>query len=325
MSENFLGVYLGLIAHFIGYRGNVRQGEQTALRFGIVPLEFEPAAKLVIGNGTPDFSRFDVVELIRSALKIEHIEVIEITLDVPHLIPGSVTTETISSLIELREKTGCSYTAHLPLWSLELASPNEYVRKGSVESTVAAVELMEPLEPEYYVLHSTGALAAEFSRLEFPQNIMDIFSSFMAGFSAQSIEEILEQTGLNPHRLAVENIEFPFSHTRQVIDEYDCSICFDTGHLLTKFSGDEPVVDFYREHRDRIVEIHLNDGSYRECDGVAVHEDHLALGDGEMPVREFVSEIYNDSFDGPLIFELTTEQARRSLELITELVPEALE
>lgn len=295
------------------------------MRFGIVPLEFEPAAELIIGNGTPDFSRFDVVELVRSALQIDHIEVIELTLDVPHLIPGSLTPDTIHQLMELRDKTGCTYTAHLPLWSLELASPNEYVRKGSVESAVAAVELVEPLEPEYYVLHSTGALAAEFSRLNFSDGIIQIFASFMAGFSAQSIEEILEQTSLDSKRLAVENIEFPFKITRQVIDEYDCSICFDTGHLLTKFSGDEPVIDFYREHRDRIVEIHLNDGSYRECDGVAVHEDHLALGDGEMPVQEFVSEIYNDGFDGPLIFELTTEQARRSLELIDQLVPEALE
>ncbi|MBS3793698.1 MAG: sugar phosphate isomerase/epimerase [Candidatus Thorarchaeota archaeon] len=294
------------------------------MRFGIVPLEFEPAAELIIGNGTPDFSRFDVVELIHSALHIKHIEVIELTLDVPHLIPGSLPPETVTQLINLREETGCTYTAHLPLWSVELASPNEYIRKGSVESTVAAVELAEPLEPEYYVLHSTGALAAEFSRLGFPQGIMDVFSAFMAGYSAQSIEEILEQTNLDPRRLAVENVEFPFSVTRQVIDEYDCSICFDTGHLLTKFSGDEPVVDFYREHRERIVEIHLNDGSYRECDGVAVHEDHLALGDGEMPVQEFVSEIYDDGFDGPLIFELTAQQAKRSLDLIEQLIPEAL-
>lgn len=295
------------------------------MRFGIVPLEFEPAAELIIGDGIPDFSRFDVVTLVRAALEIEHIEVIELTLDVPHLIPGSITSKTIDQLLELRDETGCMYTAHLPLWSLELASPNEYVRKGSVESTVTAVKLVEPLEPEYYVLHSTGALAAEFSRLGFSQSMMNVLASYMAGFSAQSIEEILQQTGLDPRRIAVENIEFPFNVTRQVIDEYDCSICFDTGHLLTKYSGDEPVVDFYRAHRDRIVEIHLNDGSYRECDGIPVHEDHLALGDGEMPVEKFLSEICNDDFDGPLIFELTTEQAKQSLDLIEKLVPEALE
>ena len=146
----------------------------------------------------------------------------------------------------------------------------------------------------------------------------------MARFSARSVEEILTQTEIAPHRIAVENVEFPFEITRSIIDEYDLSICFDTGHLLTKYSGDESVFEFYREHRNRITELHLNDGTYKEVEGVPIHEDHLALGTGELPVREFLQELLKDNFDGPMIFELTNEEVRQSLQMIKDVVPTAL-
>jgi sugar phosphate isomerase/epimerase len=224
----------------------------------------------------------------------------------------------------LKDEFGHSYTAHLPLWSIELATFNTPVRKGSVESVVESIKLAEPLEPEYYVLHSTGSLAGEFSRLDFKREMVNVICTAMAGFSATSVEEILAKSEIDPRRIAVENVEFPFEITRAVIDEYDLSICFDTGHLLAKFSGDESVLDFYKTHKDRITELHLNDGTYREVEGVGVPDDHLALGTGDLPVREFMSELVKDDFNGPMIFELTTDEAKQSLQKIQEVIPEAL-
>ena len=294
------------------------------MRFGLVPLEFASAVDRIIVDGAPDFSRFNLVEIVRDALQTEHISVIEVSMDIAHIIPGALTSKTIAQLAELKEEFGHSYTVHLPFWSLELASFNEPVRKGSVESIVESIRLAKPLEPECYVLHSTGPLAAEFSRLNFSKTIVNVICMSMARFSARSVEEILTQTEIAPHRIAVENVEFPFEITRSIIDEYDLSICFDTGHLLTKYSGDESVFEFYREHRNRITELHLNDGTYKEVEGVPIHEDHLALGTGELPVREFLQELLKDNFDGPMIFELTNEEVRQSLQMIKDVVPTAL-
>ncbi|TFG10142.1 sugar phosphate isomerase/epimerase [Candidatus Thorarchaeota archaeon] len=294
------------------------------MRYGIVPVEFRPAAERVVVDGVPDFSKFDILDIVKQAVNIEHISVIELTLDIEYIIPEALTPSRVDELAELKEELGHSYTAHLPLWSIEPASFNEYVRSGSVESVVHSIELVEPLEPEYYVLHSTGPLAAEFSNLDFPREMVMLICGLMAGFSARSVEEIIAKTEIDPKRLAIENIEFPFEITRELVDEYDTSICFDTGHLLTRYSGDESVSEFYHRHKDRIVELHLHDGSYHEHDGVAVHRDHIALGQGEMPVREFLLELVKDGFQGPLIFELTTPEVMESLAYIAEVVPEAL-
>jgi sugar phosphate isomerase/epimerase len=294
------------------------------LRFGIVPLEFKPAVERIVGpDGIPDFSRFNIVDFVREAVE-EGYKVIEITMDIAHVIPGELTPETIQKLVELKDELGHAYSVHLPLWSLEPATFTEPVRKGSVDCTVNAIKLAEPLEPEVYVYHSTGALAAEFSRLNYPEKIKTVINVYMASHSAKSLEEILSKSEIDPKKLAIENIEFPFEVTRSIVDEYDTGICFDTGHLLTRYSGNETCLEFYNTHKDRIIEFHLQDGIYEERDGCVVHDDHIALGRGGMNIPELLTEVVKDDFKGPVIFELTAAEARESLEKIREIVPEAL-
>jgi sugar phosphate isomerase/epimerase len=295
------------------------------LRYGLTPLEFVTAADNIFVDGALDFSRFNIIEIVRNALEIENIDVLEISMDIAYVIPGGLTPESINSLANLKDEFGHSYTVHLPFWSVELTTFNEPVRKGSVETIVDSIRLAEPLEPEYYVLHSTGSLAAEFSKLDFSKNIVDAICFAMAGFSATSVEEILTKSEITPQKIAVENVDFPFEVTRQIIDEYNLSICFDTGHLLAKFSGDESVIDFYKAHKDKIVELHLNDGTHKDVEGVSVTDDHLAIGTGDLPVHDFMIELVKDDFDGPMIFELTTEEVEESLQTIRSVVPEALE
>ncbi|NWF94651.1 MAG: sugar phosphate isomerase/epimerase [Candidatus Thorarchaeota archaeon] len=295
------------------------------MRFGIVPLEFGPAVERIVSGGVPDFSRFSVTDAVRDAMNMEHISVIELTMDIEHVIPGALTTTTIDALNLLRDELGCSFTAHLPLWSTEPSSFNEHIREASVESTVSSIKLAEPLEPETYVFHSTGALAAEFSRLNLPKNIRMLICGYMATHAARSIEEIVTRTEIDPRRLALENVEFPFEVTRLIVDEYNTSICFDTGHLLTHYSGTESVCDFYTANRDRIREIHLHDGSCREREGLVEHRDHIALGLGELPIREFFTKLLRDKYNGPLVFELTADEARASLEAIRSVVPEVFQ
>ncbi|MFX0108912.1 MAG: TIM barrel protein, partial [Candidatus Hodarchaeota archaeon] len=194
---------------------------------------------------------------------------------------------------------------------------------ASVESICHSLRTSEPLEPEAYVLHSTGALASEYSRNDFPEAMNLLVCGYMTSFAMKSVEEIISKTEIDPRKLAIENVEFPFEFTRDIVDEFDTGICFDTGHLLAKMSGDESVLEFYQAHRDRIVEVHLNDAVDTGIPGK--FQDHLAIGTGELPIKEFLMELKKDSFEGPLIFELTTEQIIESLHNIREVVPEVLE
>jgi sugar phosphate isomerase/epimerase len=296
------------------------------LLFGITALEFQEVAGQVVIDGVPDFSRLDVVDLIRDTVSDDY-TVIELTMDAKHIIPNSITPESISRLVELKEELGHSYTVHLPFWSIELATFNEHVRMGSVDSTIEAIELTKSLEPEAYVLHASGDLASGFSNMKYDPTLVRLIGTLLAGFAASSIEDIVSRTEINPRELAIENVDFPFTILRDVVDDLDTSICFDTAHLLAEMSGSESVMEFYTEHKDRITEVHLQDAA-KDDDDTAVQEDHVALGRGKMGdtvLQEFLMDLVKDNFDGPIIFELTKDEARESLEHIKDVVPEALD
>jgi sugar phosphate isomerase/epimerase len=230
-------------------------------------------------------------------------------------------------LIDLKDELGHSYTSHLPFWSIELASFNEHVRKGCVESIIESIELTKPLDPEAYVLHATGEIGNYVSSLDYGGSVVPLLCTILAGHAATSIEEIVSRTEIDPRMLAIENVEFPFEIMRPVIDDIDASICFDTAHLLSEMSGTESILDFYHTHKDRISEIHLQDGTITRYDGAIAREDHISLGRGNMGtsvLRELLLELIKDKFDGPIIFELTKAEANESLELIRKVVPEAL-
>ena len=298
-----------------------------SLRFGIAALEFKEVAQSVIVEGIPDFSRLDVPTFVQQAVSQDW-SVIELSMDVKSIIPTSITSETIERLIELKEETGITYTVHLPYLSIELATFNEHVRKGCVKSISEVIELSKSLNPEAYVLHSTGGLAAELSTLPYSNDIVRTISTMLAGFAAASIEDIITGTEINPRKLAIENYIFPFEVMRDVIDDQNTSICFDTAHLLCQMSGTESIMDFYSAHKDRITEIHLQDGNFTKCGGVVDYDDHIPLGTGLMGdsvLREFLMELVKNNFDGPLIFELTNDEARASLDYIRSNVPEVFD
>lgn len=296
------------------------------LRFGITALEFQSAANQIIVNGAADFSRFNVENGIRAAV-LDGYSVLELGIDAKYMIPGSLTKDGLNRLLELKTELGHSYTVHLPFWSVELATFNEPVREGSIRSIVDCIKLVEVLQPETYVLHATGDLAEKFSMLPFPNELVHLICTLLAGFSMRSIEDIITQTEIDPRKLAIENYVFPFGIMRDMIDDLDTSICFDTAHLITRMSGTESVMEFYRAHKDRITEIHLQDGTYFEYRGAVSREDHLALGRGVMGddvLREFLTELIKEKFAGPIIFELSQTDANESLEKIRDVVPEVL-
>jgi len=295
------------------------------LRLGIVPLDFEIIAKSFEDENTGfSYDNFHFPEYVLVAAKLGY-KVIEITLDMAYIIPNSLSKETIEALKAIRHEYKISYTAHLPLWSIEPSSPVSYIRKASVETLVDAFHIIEELKPEYYVLHATGALAAEFSRLNTNPKIKDLLMQLLTGYAGDSLEQFIEKTDIDPHRIAIEDIEFPWGYTRTLVDEFDTSICFDTGHLLAGYPGNFDFMEFVRMNSDKIREIHLHDGYRIEKNGQTQIADHIALGEGKLPLKDFCNWLLKTNFDGPVIFEQSFKNASKSLQKLKDVCPNLLE
>jgi sugar phosphate isomerase/epimerase len=292
------------------------------MRFGITPLELANIISLVSEGGQVDFRRFSFEHIIR-VTRERGFSLMEVTMDVGFVLPGGLTERTVMALKALKDELGLTYTAHLPLWAIEPACPNEIIREASLECLVKAVERVRPLEPEVLVLHATGALAAEFSRLDVSPFIKNIITDQFASFAEQSVRELLERTKLPSRKIALENIEFPFEATWRIAERLDTSICFDTGHLLAGYSGPIDVLDFVKRYYSRIREIHLHDGGHNPVgEDVVRRFDHQTLGTGALPIEALLTELHRRRYKGAIIFELRQSQALESLEVIRRRLPD---
>ncbi len=242
---------------------------------------------------------------------------IELGGDLSLFIPHAFAAPSIASLAALKQESSVTYTVHLPLWSVEPSTPLMPVRLGSVEAVTGIIRATRLLEPEVYVLHATGALAAEFYQMRLPARAKEVLlRGFQAGARA-SIRQILAETGIASRNLAIETIEFPFDLTMELAEEFDLSICLDTGHVLSGFPGRSDLFGVLERVLPRLAEVHLHDSPQWSPGAPIVYgKDHQALGKGDLDVGRLLARLEEAGWNGPIIFELTVEEALASREYL---------
>ena len=294
------------------------------LRFGIemlqAPLLIEMAMSALAGqkgSAQPAPPSVDVAILVERIADLGF-TLIELNTDLNVFFPDSFGVPTLRRLQALKESRGLSYTVHLPLWSIEPSTPVQWVRQGSVEALVDAVLRLAPLEPEAYVLHATGALAAEFYTMAtIPNEARPLVVGMFQRHAAHSVAELLRRTSIPSRAIAVETIEFPFDLTLALAEEFDLSICLDTGHVVAKYPGPVAFEEAVQRSLPRLGEVHLHDAYYRpQPDGTIRRNDHLPLGEGDLPLGFLLDTLKEARFQGPVIFELTIQEAKISLEYL---------
>ncbi len=136
------------------------------MRFGIMAMQVDflippVTSEKETADWLTSLSRFEYADL---ALKLaQHgFNPIELGGDLAMLLPQTFYPSSVQKLAALKEEHGVSYTVHLPLWSVEPSTMLTHVRRGSVKALVENISATLPLEPEVFVLHATGELAAEF-------------------------------------------------------------------------------------------------------------------------------------------------------------------
>ena len=296
------------------------------MRFGIMAMQME--ALIPRAENAQDVmaqvANFDHAGLVRK-IHAAGFNQIELGGDMGLWFSTSYSPASVEQLLQLKQELGLSYTVHLPIWSVEPSTPLAHVRKGSARALIDNILVTTALEPECYVLHATGSLAAEFYQMHLPESGKRLILRQFQQNAMTSIQETLSATGLPSRKLAIETIEFPFELTFEMAEALDLSICLDTGHVLVGFSGAVGLFEVLDTCLPRLAEVHLHDGPWQgEEHKPGYGKDHQALGKGDLQVGKFLDRLNRAHFDGPLVFELTVSQASASLELVRNLRPQYL-
>jgi sugar phosphate isomerase/epimerase len=103
-------------------------------------------------------------------------------------------------------------------------------------------------------------------------------------------------------------------------------MCLDTGHVLVGFSGPFELFEVLERILPRLGEVHMHDGPWQGPErNIGYGKDHQPLGQGDLDVGRFLDRLAQANWDGPIIFELSVEQAHASLDLIRSVRPEAIQ
>lgn len=291
------------------------------MRFGIMAMQLEalvpqgvPAEQVMAG-----IMNFDHAGLAKSLFE-KGFNPVELGGDLGMFLPNVYSPESVARLAALKSNN-MVYTLHLPLWSVEPSTPLTPVRQGSVEAVVQAVHATLPIEPEVYVLHATGALAAEFYNMKISEIARSLILRQFQNGARESIKSILEQTDIPSRKLAVETIEFPLDLTLELAEEFDLSLCLDTGHVLAGFPGWFDFFEVLEKLLPRLAEVHLHDCRKMPQGVRGYGEDHKPLGIGDLDLGRFLDRLAAANYTGPLVFELNVDEAMQSLEVIKSIRP----
>ncbi len=163
------------------------------------------------------------------------------------------------------EESGVGCLVHLPFVDLDLGTPRNKVREGSIRELRACLDAAAELGATKAVLHaSTHATEPEWSERTTKPRILASVRELEAYATAREIE------------LCVENLpEDVYSiHTiDEILAETDASLTIDTGHArVSGFSADE-TAEFLDSHRERVSHIHINDARQ-------ARDEHVPIGSG---------------------------------------------
>lgn len=289
------------------------------MRFGITPIEVENIASVFKKEkGLDSFLNLRFSDIILEAIEKGY-QHCEISLDLFQILPIQMPDDERKRLKTFIKEYGITYSAHFPIWSIELVSPNKFIRDASVQSLIDAYNTFKFLEPdiEVFVLHPSGAFAAEIMSMEIEPKYKEFVANLFVDFAVSSVKKLVKETKMDKTKIAIENIEFPFQKTLEIIKKLKGpNLCIDTAHFLGGYSGDVDLVEVAEENLDITSEIHLQD--YNSGGGA----DHAALGTGQNFPVNFLKTLHAYNFKGPIVFELTFQEAKESIEFIKNNVPE---
>ena len=230
--------------------------------------------------------------------------------------------EDTGRLLRLAEEAGIYYTIHLDE-NLNIADFNRLVSDAYLETVRRTVETAKRLLPLRDRFGSPRPLTVNMHMhhgiyITLPDRKVQMydrdFETYMQSFAAfrSLCEEWIGDSGI---LIAVENTDGFRSYEEKAIEYLlespKFGLTWDIGHSKAVGEKDVP---FLTEHRDRLVHFHIHDGTETPP------KNHLALGDGEIPLAERLR--FAQERDARCVLETKTVDAlKRSVKWLHENAP----
>lgn len=178
---------------------------------------------------------------------------IELLTDGLFAFPDLFSEEAMGRLAALRRQV--DFSVHLPYIFVDLASPNEPVRRASLHCIRQAIEVTERLAPVAYVIHLTSPRGDYIAPPNAPARERRLAYRLLREQAARTLHEL--GSYVQPEKVCVENLveSFPFDAIASLVEEFGLSFCFDVDHCVAQGGHWEASLE---SHLSRTREIHIH-------------------------------------------------------------------
>jgi len=181
---------------------------------------------------------------------------------------------------------------HLPVLSVHQTL--RFLTTTKLKEIERFFEIAEKLQAKVIVLHISCAGRQIFNN-KYVHELHQLEKKYKIKAAFENNEKYAASY-LQPHRWH----ETKFS---DLINKMDFHITLDTVHLA--HSGGD-IVQFYKKNKSRIMNVHLSDYRYHPLNASLrpMRYKHMPLGDGELPIEDFVALLKREEYNGLLTLEL---------------------
>lgn len=180
--------------------------------------------------------------------------------------------------------------AHLPWVEINVGSPREHVRRGSIEEMKAYIDIAAEMGASTAVMHLSSEVH------EYPGWDRD----YVLALIIDAVAELDEYAAARGVELTVENKQsfVTAADMVEVLDQTDVAMTFDTGHAHCSGMDSDDMAAYIETHGDRIAELHLNDTR-------GARDEHLPLGAGRLDMETILRPVRETDWSGNVLLDLS--------------------
>ncbi len=200
--------------------------------------------------------------------------------------------------LDILNSFNLDYTIHAPFMDVNIAALGSKSRANSIEQIKDSIDLANRIDAKVVVVHP-GLIP--FLAREMPEEVYKVSDN-----SIKEIGDYSQDSGVNT---TIENmpafetmIYQDMNRLNETLVEFDMGMTFDIGHA--HHSGISPDEMYF----DSIKHIHAHDNMGDE-------DSHLALGEGNIQLKDIITTFENKKYDGIYMIEVNNKDSiKKSLE-----------
>ncbi len=289
------------------------------MKLGAVPWNLVNVFKMNIFDHHINMNELKIEDTINTLSEMGY-KHFEIDANIRYMMEPASWNSFLTLFTEVVERNGGTWALKFPSYMMDLVSPNELVRKASVETIIQIIKETIQFFPVEYVVENLSILNELVHSLHGRTDWKNEYEYAYMVLLFHSLEDVLTRTELNSENISLVNPIFPEKLLMEFISsELNVKLALDPTNLI--LSGIN-LLEFFDMNFSKISRIYLKDLTVKEGGKfvqVLETKNMINLESNMICWLDLVRYIEKNQFNGILVSEGTFSVHYHNMQLLKDI------